>query len=56
MSKSSKTVKCVDVGMACQVKLPKSVDTRSQQRFEDTSLANTWRLSNPYLITNYSAH
>ena len=37
--------------MASQVKSPKSVDTRSQQSIADTSLANTRRLSHPYLIT-----
>ena len=44
-------VKCIDVGMASQVKLPKSVYTRSQQSIADTSLANTQRLSYTYLIT-----
>ena len=35
----------LDVGMASQVKSPKSVDTRSQQSIGDTSLANTRRLT-----------
>ena len=37
--------------MASQVKSPKSVDTRSQQSIADASLANSQRLSHPYLIT-----
>ena len=28
--------------------------TRTQKSIKDTSLANIWRLSHPYLITNYS--
>ena len=37
--------------MAIQVKSPKSVDTRPQRSITDTNIANTWRLSHPYLIT-----
>ena len=37
--------------MAIQVKSPKSVDTRPQRSITDTNMANTWRLSHPYLIT-----
>ena len=41
----------VDIGMANQVKSPKSVNTRPQRSTADTNMANTWRLSHPYLIT-----
>ena len=52
--KNIKNVPGVDVGMADQVKSPKSIDTRSQQSTADTTVANTWRLSHPYLITYYT--
>ena len=42
--------------MADQVESPKSIDTRSQRSIVDTTVANTWRLSHPYLIINYSAN